>query len=78
MMFGATFAQGIDPMTAAQTNPTIAEQSVAARQTAPAAAPPSMSVGEQLDTVKKLKDLLDAGLLTRDEFDSKKKQILGL
>ena len=70
MMFGAAFAQGINPMTAAQTNPAIAEQ--------PVAAPPPMSVGDQLDAVKKLKELLDVGILTQDEFDSKKKQILGL
>ncbi|WP_172678219.1 SHOCT domain-containing protein, partial [Bifidobacterium adolescentis] len=43
-----------------------------------AAAPPPMSVGDQLDAVKKLKELLDVGILTQDEFDSKKKQILGL
>jgi len=49
----------------------------AQRQTSTAAAP-SMSVVEQLDAVKKLKELLDAGILTQNEFDSKKKQILGL
>ncbi len=65
-------------MTAAQTNAAVAEQPVAARQPAPAAAPPPMSVGDQLDAVKKLKELLDVGILTQDEFDSKKKQILGL
>ena len=78
MLFGAAFAQGINPMTAAQTNAAVAEQPVAARQPAPAAAPPPMSVGDQLDAVKKLKELLDVGILTQDEFDSKKKQILGL
>lgn len=33
---------------------------------------------EQLDSLKKLKDLVDAGVLTQEEFDAKKKQILGL
>lgn len=78
MMFGAAFAQGINPVTGAQSNAAVAEQPVAVRQPAPTAAVPSMSVGEQLDAVKKLKELLDAGILTQDEFDSKKKQILGL
>ena len=78
MMFGATFAQGINPVTGAQSHAAVAEQSAAVRQPAPTATVPSMSVSEQLDAVKKLKELLDAGILTQDEFDSKKKQILGL
>lgn len=78
MMFGAAFAQGINPMTAAQTNSAIAEQPMAAQRQTSTAAAPSMSVVEQLDAVKKLKELLDAGILTQNEFDSKKKQILGL
>ncbi len=78
MMFGATFAQGINPVTGAQSHAAVAEESAAVRQPAPTATVPSMSVSEQLDAVKKLKELLDAGILTQDEFDSKKKQILGL
>ncbi|WP_302165404.1 SPFH domain-containing protein [uncultured Bifidobacterium sp.] len=78
MMFGAAFAQGVNPVTGAQANAVVAEQPMAAQQSASTVAVPSMSVGEQLDAVKKLKELLDAGILTQDEFDSKKKQILGL
>lgn len=78
MMFGAAFAQGINPVTGAQSHAAVTEQPVAMRQPAPSATVPSMSVGEQLDAVKKLKELLDTGILTQDEFDSKKKQILGL
>lgn len=78
MMFGATFAQGINPVTGAQSHAAVAEQSAAVRQPASTVTVPSMSVGEQLDAVKKLKELLDAGILTQNEFDSKKKQILGL
>jgi membrane protease subunit (stomatin/prohibitin family) len=37
-----------------------------------------MSFNEQIEVVKKLKDLLDAGILSQDEFDAKKKEILGL
>ena len=33
---------------------------------------------EQIETLKKLKDLLDAGVLTQEEFDAKKKEVLGL
>ena len=36
------------------------------------------SSDDQLETLKKLKDLLDAGILTQEEFDAKKKQILKL
>jgi membrane protease subunit (stomatin/prohibitin family) len=37
-----------------------------------------MSFDEQIEAVKKLKDLLDAGILSQEEFDSKKKVIMGL
>ena len=37
-----------------------------------------MSMDEQIETVKKMKDLLDAGILTQEEFDVKKKEIMGL
>lgn len=36
------------------------------------------AVAEQLENVKMLKQLLDAGVLTQEEFDLKKKNILGL
>ena len=38
----------------------------------------SMSFDEQIETIKKLKDLLDIGILTQEEFDMKKKEIMGL
>lgn len=41
-------------------------------------APAKMSVDEQIEAVKKLKELLDAGALTQDEFETKKKEIMGL
>lgn len=37
-----------------------------------------MSFDEQIGALKKLKDLLDAGILTQEEFDVKKKEIMGL
>ena len=33
---------------------------------------------EQIEAVKKLKGLLDAGILSQEEFDIKKKEIMGL
>lgn len=32
----------------------------------------------EMDELKKLKELLDAGIITQEEFDAKKKQLLGL
>ena len=36
------------------------------------------SIDQQLEIVKKLKEALDAGILSQDEFDAKKKEVLGL
>lgn len=36
------------------------------------------SIDEQIEAVKKLKDLFDAGILTQGEFDAKKKEVMGL
>jgi hypothetical protein len=36
------------------------------------------SQASAMDDLKKLKDLLDAGIITQEEFDAKKKQLLGL
>ena len=41
-----------------------------AAQAAPASSP--------MDELKKLKELLDMGIVTQEEFDAKKKQLLGL
>ncbi len=38
----------------------------------------TMSFEEQIDALKKLKELVDAGILTEDEFNIKKKEIMGL
>jgi len=37
-----------------------------------------MSLSEQVNAVKQLKELLDAGILSQDEFDVKKKEVMGL
>lgn len=39
---------------------------------------PTMSMDEQIEAVKKLKELLDAGILSQEEFDTKKREIMGL
>lgn len=56
------------------------EQSV---QTAPAFQPQQTAAIPQqtyssMDELKKLKELLDMGIITQEEFDLKKKQLLGL
>lgn len=55
------------------------DAAAAAPAAAPAPAAPQADMNQ--DVVKQLTDLkglLDAGVLTQDEFDAKKKQILGL
>ncbi len=37
-----------------------------------------LSLDQQIEMIKKLKDLLDCGILTQEEFDKKKKEIMGL
>lgn len=44
----------------------------------PSAPQPAMPLDQQVEAVRKLKDLLDAGILAQEEFDAKKRQILGL
>lgn len=46
--------------------------------TADAGTKATMSLDEQIETLKKLKELVDAGILTQEEFDAKKKEIMGL
>lgn len=38
----------------------------------------TMSFDEQIETLKKLKELVDSGILTEEEFNTKKKEIMGL
>lgn len=40
--------------------------------------PEKRSIEEQIELVKKLKELVDAGILSEDEFNTKKKEIMGL
>ena len=51
------------------------EEAAAAAQSAAVPAAPAVSA---MDELKKLKELLDMGIVTQEEFDAKKKQLLGL
>ena len=37
-----------------------------------------MTLDEQIEALKKMKELVDIGILTEDEFNLKKKEIMGL
>jgi membrane protease subunit (stomatin/prohibitin family) len=53
------------------------QQAPAPAQAAPAAAAPAaMSESERIDALTKLKDLLDSGVLTQDEFQAEKAKLL--
>ena len=72
MLFGLGLAESLNPQNASQ----------ATEEAAPAkdvdAKPAATSVDDQVETLKKLKELVDMGILTPDEFTAKKKQLLGL
>jgi membrane protease subunit (stomatin/prohibitin family) len=68
MLFGMNLAQAISPMTAAPVS----------SPTAPIEQTAGLTLDQQIEMVKKLKDLVDAGVLTQDEFDAKKKEVMGL
>ena len=64
MLFGMNLAQSLNPQNA----------SAPSSQDSPSAT----SLDDQIETLKKLKDLLDLGILSQQEFDAKKREILGL
>lgn len=70
MVIGANMAQHLDPMTA-RTGSTVPQS-----QATPGAA--TLSLAEQIEMVKKPQELLTAGILSQEEFDLKKKEILVL
>ena len=53
-------------------------QNMNTQTAAPIAQKSGMSLDEQIEAVKKLKELMDIGILSQDEFDVKKKEIMGL
>ena len=82
MILGTNIAGSINPGNASQVRDTSApEARPQAGEPAPASAMPAagiLTLDEQIETLKKLKELLDADILTQDEFVAKKKQVLGL
>lgn len=66
MMVGMGFAAQLEPTTANRATQ------------ADTASPATLSFDEQLDRLERLKKLLDASVLTQEEFDSKKRKVLGL
>lgn len=69
MLLGMNMAQAINPMTAAPVQapaPTPAQEAAA-----PASHTASMSVEEQVEAMKKMKELVDIGILSQEEFDAK-------
>ncbi len=48
------------------------------QQAAPAQPEPTSGVNDQMAQLQQLGQLKDQGILTQEEFDAKKKQILGL
>ena len=71
MLFGMNLANGINPQTAQQV---LQPAAPVTGQTAQA----SYSLDEQIEALQKLKSLVDADILTNEEFEAKKKQMLGL
>ena len=83
MIFGMNMAQAIDPRGVVQnvqqpqqTNAATFESQPSA-QAAGAQSDGPMSLSEQVSLLKDLKELLDLGVLTQEEFDAKKKEIMG-
>ena len=68
----ASFAPNVAVAGGNASNLDIAEES-------PVGAPSTVaSLDEQLEMLKKLKELLDVGVLSQEEFDAKKREVLGL
>lgn len=77
MLFGMNLANGLDPRNASQASTATTSEPTPA-PAAPAPAAPAPDFDAQIETLKKLKELLDTGILSQEEFDAKKKQVLGL
>ena len=71
MLFGMNLAQSLSPMDASAAPRPTATPAPSERDATP-------SLDDQIEALKKLKDLLDAGILSQEEFDAKKREVLGL
>lgn len=63
MLFGMNLAQALNPQDAS---------------TSTGSSRTSTSLDERVEALKKLKELLDMGILSQEEFDAKKREMLGL
>lgn len=77
MLFGMNLAESLNPLNAVQ-QPGIVSATASTGPSAPTTTSTPSSIDDQIEMVKKLKDLLDAGILSQEEFDMKKKEILGI
>lgn len=68
MIFGMNMAQNMNPMSGEPSKQTQINNEIKN----------NMSFDEQIEAVKKLKELLDNGILNEDEFNNKKREIMGL
>lgn len=68
MLFGMNLASSISPRDA----------SPVGQATDPSPGSKASPLDDQMEALRKLKDLLDAGILSQEEFDAKKREILGL
>lgn len=79
MLLGMGLAGAINPFNASRASvaPAVEEQKepTHSEEAVPSA---SASIDEQIEIVKKLKELVDAGILSQEEFDAKKREILNL
>ena len=66
MLFGMNLASALSP------------QNASMPAEAPAQSVQSNTLDSQIETIKKLKELLDAGILSQEEFDTKKREVLNL
>ena len=74
ILFGMNLASSLSPKDASMA----AGGASSVGATAQGAQRVGFSLDEQIEAIKKLKDLLDAGILSQEEFDAKKREILGL
>lgn len=74
MLFGMNLASALNPQNASMPSAAPSPEAPTTASSPRASVP----LDDQIETLKKLKDLLDIGILSQDEFDAKKREILGL
>ena len=71
MLFGMNLAGALNPQNAAmQVQPPAMHAESQTQEI--------QMLDQQIDTVRKLKDLVDAGILSQEEFETKKHQVLNI